>query len=95
MSRILYGRELSVPLNTATLVSSEPYVTAIEAYVRRLTAIPWASVRCGFTVEYVRLVLPLSVNRKLPLAIGQGFASLISGEQQQCEGQSYQPGRQR
>ena len=47
MARILYGRELSVLLDTATSVSSEADVTAIEAYLRRLPSIPWARVNTG------------------------------------------------
>ena len=47
MAKVLYGRELSVPLSGTTSVSSNAEVTAIIAYLRRLPSISWSQVNRG------------------------------------------------
>jgi mono/diheme cytochrome c family protein len=47
MARILYGRELVIPLDPQALALTEVEVTALVAYLRRLPAIPWTEVRKG------------------------------------------------
>jgi mono/diheme cytochrome c family protein len=47
MARILYGRELVIPLNPQVLASSDEEVTALLAYLRRLPTLPWADIRQG------------------------------------------------
>lgn len=47
MARILYGRELVIPLDPQVLAPGEEEVTALLAYLRRLPTIPWAEIRQG------------------------------------------------
>jgi mono/diheme cytochrome c family protein len=47
MARILYGRGLTLPLDTESAAMSEADVTAITAYVRRLPSIAWEQVNLG------------------------------------------------
>jgi mono/diheme cytochrome c family protein len=47
MGRILYGRELALPLDPQVLVPSDEEVAALLAYLRRLPTIPWAEIRQG------------------------------------------------
>jgi mono/diheme cytochrome c family protein len=47
MAKVLYGRDLSVPLDAATSISSNADVTAITAYLRRLPSIPWEQFSTG------------------------------------------------
>ena len=47
MARILYGRELAIPLDPQALAPSDEEVAALSAYLRRLPTIPWAEIRQG------------------------------------------------
>jgi mono/diheme cytochrome c family protein len=47
MGRILYGRELMIPLDPQVLAPSDEEVAALLAYLRRLPTIPWAEIRQG------------------------------------------------
>jgi mono/diheme cytochrome c family protein len=47
MARILYGRELVIPLDPQALALTEDEVTAIVVYLRRLPTIPWTAVHQG------------------------------------------------
>ena len=47
MARILYGRELMIPLDPQALAPSTEEVTVLLAYLRRLPTIPWADIRQG------------------------------------------------
>jgi mono/diheme cytochrome c family protein len=46
-AKVLYGRDLSVPLDAAPSISSDADVTAIIAYLRRLPSIPWEQFNTG------------------------------------------------
>jgi mono/diheme cytochrome c family protein len=46
-AKVLYGRELSVPLEATPSIASNADVTAITAYLRRLPSIPWEQVNRG------------------------------------------------
>ncbi|HSF33352.1 MAG TPA: c-type cytochrome [Candidatus Tectomicrobia bacterium] len=46
-AKVLYGRELSVPLDAPTSIASNADVTAITAYLRRFPSIPWEQVNRG------------------------------------------------
>ena len=47
MARILYGRELAIPLDPQVLAPSDEEVAALLVYLRRLPTIPWAEIRQG------------------------------------------------
>jgi mono/diheme cytochrome c family protein len=47
MARILYGRELAIPLDPRVVAPSDEEVTALLAYLRRLPTIPWADIGQG------------------------------------------------
>ena len=47
IGKVLYGRELSVPLDAGTLLSPNVDLTAITAYLRRLPSIAWDQVNRG------------------------------------------------
>jgi mono/diheme cytochrome c family protein len=47
MARLLYGRDLAVPIAPQALVPSDEEVTALLAYLQRLPAIPWVEIRQG------------------------------------------------
>jgi mono/diheme cytochrome c family protein len=46
-AKVLYGRNLPVPIDAATAISLNADVTAITAYLRRLPSIPWEQVNRG------------------------------------------------
>jgi mono/diheme cytochrome c family protein len=46
-AKVLYGRELSVPLEATASTASNADVTAITSYLRRLPAISWEQVNRG------------------------------------------------
>jgi mono/diheme cytochrome c family protein len=47
IAKVLYGRELSVPLKAGTSLSSTPDLAATTAYLRRLPSIAWDQVNRG------------------------------------------------
>jgi mono/diheme cytochrome c family protein len=47
MAKVLYGRDLSVPLDSKISIASNADVTALTAYLRRLPSIPWEQINRG------------------------------------------------
>jgi mono/diheme cytochrome c family protein len=47
MARILYGRELAIPIDSQALALTEEEATVLVAYLRRLSIISWPEVRHG------------------------------------------------
>jgi mono/diheme cytochrome c family protein len=47
LAKVLYGRELSVPLDAGTSLASNDDLTDITAYLRRLPSISWEQVNRG------------------------------------------------